>query len=379
MLRTPPLLRGSRNVACRTAAPAHCFAVACTQPSLASVLTRAAKNGHAHVVRSVLAWPVDLTGDAGRDALRWAARAGHADVVQRVLAARLRGGHCPDPAGASLLRDALLCALAADQVAVVELLILRTPGVDPSWHSSYYEHALVWAARLGNVALLQYVMPRVDVRAHGTDALRAAVRANQMPALRLLLADGRVDPCTHYGSPLWHAATLGNADAVAALLARPRVDDVKDALASAAERGHAAVVALLLRGCRHPVANLDVALHYAARNGHVDVVALLVADPRADATALDAALRHALERHDAPMLEALLRSERVDPSDDDNAVLAWAAEHGHVRVVAASLAHPALRPSGSGDTYQLEYVHADVLPLLQRDHRVFHIKFCATP
>jgi hypothetical protein len=113
---------------------------------------------------------------------------------------------------------------------------------------------------------------------------------------------------------------------------------LRRALAIAARRGFADIVALLLADPRVDPAGSEV-LREAAKRGHVAVVALLLADARFDPSADDdMTLLHACSQGAGAVVKCLLADSRVNPAARDGRPLGIAISAGAGSVVAALLA-----------------------------------------
>jgi ankyrin repeat protein len=292
---------------------------------------------------------VDLdaaTGELGATALHLAARLGDARIARMLLeagadvnAAAVDGATATIVAsmmGAASVLVALLRAPAMDVNArqhVVGLtalmhavaqsdercvaLLVGADQVDVNALPPNGDGALHLAARNRSGAGMRMLelllaVDGVDVnaaRAHGesrgTSPLHAAAIAGNVAAVQRLCRAPGIDANAvagnsgdgHY-TPLNVAARLGLVDAVRALLAADSVDadrrvrgDDLTPLMSAAERGHANVVSLLL-AYRPPVdvnarASGLTSLHVAIANGHFDAAATLLNARSVEPNALD--------------------------------------------------------------------------------------------
>jgi ankyrin repeat protein len=186
-----------------------------------TALIAAAGNGHAELTRSLLERGADPRRwmDNGEGALHWACEAGHLAVVQ-VLLAQDRG--LVDLPGKAE-RTALIAAAGRGHDEVVRVLLER--GADPHKRESDGTRALDWAAQEGHQAVVELLLARdpglLDLQGYNDrTALMAASGNGHVDLVRLLLKRG-ADP-------------------------RKRVSTGETALHWAAERGHEAVVQLLL-------------------------------------------------------------------------------------------------------------------------------------
>lgn len=286
-----------------------------------SALAAAAGNGHRALVERLLAAGADPRYRFGRGvhALEWAARSGHVDVVERLLAHDPTLLDLPGARG----NTALIAAAGNGCTAVVELLLSR--GADPRARDE-----------------------------EGARALDDAAQENHHEIVERLLADdqGLLElPGFHERTALMAAAGGGHAGLVKLLLEKGadpqrRTPSGARALDLAADGGHMHVVLLLLA---HDPALLDLpgqgghtALMVAAAGGHAQLVGLL------------------LERG----------AQARCCVEDGTHALDWAAQEGHVEVVARLLDHDPASvdlPGCRGRTALMAAVasgHADVVRLL---------------
>ncbi|KAH0563399.1 hypothetical protein GP486_002033 [Trichoglossum hirsutum] len=167
-------------------------------------------------------------------------------------------------------------------------------------------------------------------------------------------------PNSYGQTPLSWAAERGHEAVVKLLLATEKVDvDSKDTeygrtpLSWAAERGHEAVVKLLLATEKVDVDSKDTEygrtpLSWAAERGHEAVVKLLLATEKVDVDSKDTEygrtpLSWAAERGHEAVVKLLLATEKVDVDSKDTEYgrtpLSWAAERGHEAVVKLLQSH----------------------------------------
>lgn len=151
-----------------------------------------------------------------------------------------------------------------------------------------------------------------------------------------LLSMKFVDPAP--GNPLAAACESGHMEAVKLLLADPRVDPRMDESMSiqlAAQSGHHAIVELLLRdGRAHPNRAKGNPLVCACAYNDTTVVNLLLGDPRVDPTVRDnLPLLRACEQNAFDVVKTLLARPEVNPSAGENKPLLAACSEGHFGIV----------------------------------------------
>jgi len=130
--------------------------------------------------------------------------------------------------------------------------------------------------------------------------------------VRLLLADGRIDPTTG-NKALRHASTRGHVNVVRLLLADGRIDPTSkssEALRIASEHGLADIVKLLLADRR--VVPTGSAWERAIRFGRVEVVKLFLEDNRMDPSVyMNKFLYFAAKYNKPEIVELLLEDSRI--------------------------------------------------------------------
>lgn len=202
----------------------------------------------------------------------------------------------------------LFAAVNFGQLYYIEAL-LADKRVDPTASRNY---ALTCAICSGSKEVLSLLLqdPRIDPTKCGVDPFFAAIRKNKPDMLAVLLGDPRLDPSENNNIALCATASMDRPELALQLLADKRVRDnpiYTPALVIAANRGHAAVVRVLLDAPVQWNIQNDFALHLAVRNGHTLVVKYLLADSRIQpASGNNRALRIALENTHRPELIHLL-------------------------------------------------------------------------
>ena len=178
---------------------------------------------------------------------------------------------------------------------------------------------------------------------------KSAITNGNTEAVRLLLADGRVDPSARGNSAIRWASSKGHTEIVGLLLADGRVDPSargNEAIRWASWNGHTETVRLLLANGRvDPSANDNYAIKSASSNGHTDIVGLLLADGRVDPSANDnSAIQWASSNGHTDIVRLLLADGRVDPSARGNSAFRMASSNGHTDIVGLLLADRRVDP-----------------------------------
>lgn len=137
------------------------------------------------------------------------------------------------------------------------------------------------------------------------NALMFAVYSGNLPCLKMLLKDQRVDPSIHENSAIRAASEHGNVDVVKELLRDSRVD---------------------------PSADDNYAIQWASKEGHVEVVQLLLKDKRVDPTHTKA-FDWACDYGHLGVVKELLKDKRVDPCLHIHRLLRMACKSGDLEMV----------------------------------------------
>ena len=211
---------------------------------------------------------------------------------------------------------------------------------DPRLYTSGYELLSAAGASETDVPIENYIElvrifladPDIDPRMDGdivlTDYVSYSSRDNP-EIMQLLLDDGRADPMADNGKPLAAAARNGRAQALAVLLADPRVNPViadnGNLLLHSVEAGHPTVVRLLLRDGRiDPSRNDGEALITAIQSNNTEIALTLLADGRIDPAVADNwALTEAIKYDNGRVIDQLLtRSDVLESLSDEDLELA---------------------------------------------------------
>lgn len=271
------------------------------RPRANRALIQACKEGFIDIVQLLL---LDGRIDASQPynrALVAATHGGHVEIVRLLLSqpgVSVHDIHAPDVVKydpPSLLLEAL--GRSCDVVR----LLLEQKGVDPNagyrpWQT---RSALSCAASGGHVDVLRVLLSsgRITTLGCKKDALLEAVRFNEPAAVRLMLAQPDIDPqsVTFYGQPLIR-------------LAATRMD-FRDGTVAGALRA-------LLEDGRADPNEVDFGgftpLRAAVTWGRTDAVAALLADPRVDVTL---GLRPRIE---PPRIRGFEADDGDDGGDDDS-------------------------------------------------------------
>lgn len=143
--------------------------------------------------------------------------------------------------------------------------------------------------------------------------LDSLVSLGRAEIIKILLADGRMDPMFEGGSALYRAMRLYKNDCVYAFYADPRVD----------------------------FANINISIVWAAERNELNMVERLLLDPRIDpSVAENGAIREAARNGNIAVVKRLLKDRRVDPSACDNFALSAASFKKYREIEVLLLADP---------------------------------------
>jgi hypothetical protein len=289
----------------------------------------ASRNGHAAIVKLLLADPRVDPAAENNWAIRNTSFYGHASVV-KLLLADLR----VDPA--AINNDAIRDASDNGHAGVVKLL-MADPRVDPAAGTNY---AIEFSSRYGHESVVKLLLtdPRVNPAAENNWAIRNASANGYAGVVKLLLGDPRVDPAAFSSEAIRMASFKGHEDVVKLLLADPRVDPAaisNDALLNASYNGRHGVVELLLADPRvRPAADNNHAIRYACFERQPDDFDGSYGAEEAEA------MRAARLQQRTNTVQLLLADPRVDPSVGHPTALERASESGFVNAVHMLLGHP---------------------------------------
>ena len=221
-------------------------------------LARAAENGHAEIVKLLLAMSgIDVNRSDTWTPLALAACRGHVEVVKLLLAAPGIDVNEWTP---------LLRASEEGHVEVVKLL-LAAPEIDVNM-----EEPLAEAAKNVHVEVVKLLLAAPGIDVNKGEPLAEAAGRGHVEVVKLLLAAPGINE--NFGEPLVDAAIYGQVEVVKLLLAVPVPGfTYTRALYKAAEYGNVEIVKLLLA-----VPEIEVTwkvLDVASRKGHTEIVNLL--------------------------------------------------------------------------------------------------------
>ncbi|KAF5579108.1 ankyrin protein [Fusarium pseudocircinatum] len=308
-------------------------------------LSYAAEQGHDAILVMLLEWgakvdsqdgEVFLTGhyrnkNAGRTPLSFATQRGH-EIAVYILISNGASSSVRSKSG----RTPLSYAVENGRESFVRLFLDTEPG-DISielGRAIESEHEAIVRLLIENGAQVNFST------ASGFTPILHATRANNEGIVRLLLKNGaNPDPLQHMSTPLLSAA---------ATFIGAQFYNGRTPLSFAAERGHLAIVELLLtKGATVGLTSTSqvestrlTPISYAARNGHGLVIQTLVEIGQADPDSPDfkgrTPLSYAAERGMTSVVRILLLKYKADPvhmDEDGNTPLSNAAKKGHVGVI----------------------------------------------
>ncbi|TPX58239.1 hypothetical protein PhCBS80983_g03280 [Powellomyces hirtus] len=191
--------------------------------------------------------------------------------------------------------------------------------------------------------------------------------------VEVLLKDDRMDPSSDSNEALRKASANGHAAVVSQLLRHPKVDPSPYAFYESIERGHVAVMDVLLRDGRYDaawrVSGRCLALWMADDHQQLGVVDRLMQDPRVDSTGGDSfpvVLAAGLSYVD--ILARLLQDARVNPNEPG--IITAAVLNGGVAPTRLLLQHHSMNIN---DPFimetTIEFCKIEILELLLADPR----------
>ena len=224
-------------------------------------------------------------------------------------------------------------------------------GADPNDDGGV---ALAMAAAAGNTHVMRCILdaPTVRLGDIGQRALSAAATYGHVPAVKLLLATGKVAPSADTNFAAESAVARGFKDVVTVLAEHHAFDATAELYPGrivriAALYGREVVLRAVL-AAGFPLGDEGDALTAAAEGGHVEAMRILLEDPRVDPTVGDfSAARGALRSGAFAALPLLCGAAPAFGGSDQIAgrFLACAVATGSVKALAAALAVPGVLPS----------------------------------
>lgn len=265
---------------------------------------------------------------AFEQALHYAAVRAHVEVARYLLTWTGR------------LNNALL-ERALEETRNAGVVSLLLPLIDPNVDlTRYLEHKDYDAVRL----LL--ADPRVDSTQNNNAILDLASSYLDVGLLHALLEDGRADPDAHLFD---RAAEIGNIGALELLIEDGRVDiNETDAPEIACANGHVDTVKLLLDSGLDMRERSLSCFRNACLAQTGDVMKLLLSDPRVPVP--EGLLTMAIDANaNANVIRVLLRDRRVDPNEDDSYALEEASANGNLGAVQVLLSDSRVDPRANHD------------------------------
>lgn len=199
-----------------------------------------------------------------------------------------------------------------------------------------------------------------EVSWDGRTSLAWGAQRGHKAIVNLLLAQPGTD--VNLGEPLSRAADGGYTEIVRLLLAQPGIDvNLGVPLVQAVDGGHTKVVELLLA---QPGININLcsSLGGAVRDGYTEIVKLLLAQPGIDVHH-GAPLYHAVDTGNMEMVELLLAQPGIDVNFETP--LSTAASIGHMGIVELLLAQPNIDVNLGGPLSEaLSEAHLEIAELL---------------
>ena len=226
----------------------------------------------------------------------------------------------------------LVVSSKAGHEKVVDLLLNSTIHVDPNCN---FQLPVRIACTFGHSKVLQRFLndSRVDPNAHGNSLLLESIFRKHKSCIQVLIDDPRVDIGARENALLTISAELGWTDIVEKIIHRvdPSIPN-NQALSTAAEEGHAEIVAMLCRDSRVDVSsNSNFAFCVAIQNGHLDTVRVLL-ENQVDPSCNDniGVIISCIMGY-PEILELLLQYEKVNPAIHSNMALREASAAGHIQ------------------------------------------------
>ncbi|KAH0559274.1 hypothetical protein GP486_004212 [Trichoglossum hirsutum] len=267
-------------------------------------------------------------------------------AVEDLLASEGTDINATDEGGMTLLSWA---AYFGDE-KVVGLLLNKKANLNAT--DRYGQTPISWAVRQGHLAVVTLLNGNPDANAEDEAGMTllswAAYSGNEGIVKLLLKVKPDINATDKYGqTPLSWAADYGNVVVVGLLLGedakrKSNVDPSQNRLFLAAHCGSVAAMKLLLNGATYRVRNRDglTPLHISAERGHVAVVRLLLDkgantnDNVYDSLEMTSLHLAAKEGHNEVVKLLADRSANLERSSSNGQTpLSWAARNGHEKVM----------------------------------------------
>lgn len=206
----------------------------------------------------------------------------------------------------------------------------------------------------------------------------ATVRSKNLPAIRQMLLDKRVNPSANNNEALIWAIQNGELEIVKLLLIHKRIDPSLNnnaVIREAITYIRPEIVKLLLSDPKvHRTVDTNQLIRFPLFYGVTDIVKLLLDDPRTDPSlGHNSAIKNASENGHLEIVRLLLKDPRVNPGDNNNKSIILASQNGHLEIVRLLMADPRVDPSAdhnSAINLARRNGHFQVVDLLQTDPRV---------
>lgn len=265
---------------------------------------------------------------------------------------------------------------------------LITDGADPSKARDKYGQTVLYnACRNGRADAVRLLLAdsRIDPSVNDNECIHVACSFGYMHIAALLLEDNRVNPQDPNGTtPLEAAATRGHDDIVSYLLSDSRVDPSShDNFAIRFSFQHPEVLRVLLEDSRvDPTTGRDgFALQKAVIQNCIESVKVLLRNPRFNQEMVSKAFIEACSNGNLEIVKVLLADPRTDPGygpgsgpgHDPDKAIKEAASGGHSDIVQILLDDPRVDPTIWNNrpfNWAAMYGHVDTMKILLKDPRV---------
>lgn len=276
-----------------------------------------------------------------------------------------------DPSGKAL---ALIAACRNGHASIVSSLLADSGLID----GTSIIKSLLHAVENGHLAVLKLFLEDETVNSNiddTTSLLAVAIKKEHLEIVDLLLQHGKAKPTLEMIDEIIFVNTRG-CNILFELTLDKNFNRENRAIINASKKGHAGVVALLLKDTRvDPSGESDEAIINASMYGHLEVVELLLKDQRVDPSVKEnSALSLASRGGYIDIVKVLLQDPRVSSGGNDKSwAVINASIYGHVNVVDLLLEDPNVDPSAQQNLAIIEASRKgllDVVDLLLQDSRV---------